>query len=196
MSAAEQSARERQFRDDLVAILPSLRSFARGLCGNREMADDLVQDTMNRAWRARDRYVDDSNFRAWIFKILRNQFYTTIRKGKRFVDCEEGLAERALTENGGQEQAVFVSEVAEALQRLTPDHREVLMLVGANGLEYAEAAVILGCATGTVKSRMCRARAALARELYGEDESDFGGMLAERSGMWERSDAHSAMMTG
>src|SRR3546814_9200057 len=77
------------FRDQLVALLPSLRAFARGLCGWRDMADDMVQDAMLRGWAARASFTPGTNFRAWMFMILRNQFYTTLRKDKRMTSRSE-----------------------------------------------------------------------------------------------------------
>ena len=153
------------FRDNLVAIIPSLRSFARGLCGNRDLADDLAQDAMTRAWSARQSFEPGSNFRAWMFMILRNQFYTTVRKNARMVNVEPEFIERALTVAPSQQDRLHVDDVARALQKLNPEQREVLMLVGANGVPYEEAAQIIGCAVGTIKSRLARGRTALAALL-------------------------------
>ena len=153
------------FRDNLVAIIPSLRSFARGLCGNRDLADDLAQDAMTRAWSARQSFEPGSNFRAWMFMILRNQFYTTVRKNARMVNVEPEVIERALTVAPSQQERLHVDDVAKALQKLNPEQREVLMLVGANGVPYEEAAQIIGCAVGTIKSRLARGRTALAALL-------------------------------
>lgn len=150
------------FRDQLVALIPSLRAFARGLCGWRDMADDLAQDAMTRAWAARASYTPGSNFRAWMFMILRNQFYTTIRKNRRMTSWDPEVAERVLVEAPAQENGIHVADVAKALQKLPADQREVLLLIGANGVSYEEAAEIIGCAMGTVKSRLARGRKALA----------------------------------
>jgi RNA polymerase sigma-70 factor, ECF subfamily len=150
------------FRDQLVALIPSLRSFARGLCGGRDMADDLAQDAMTRAWAARESYAQGTNFRAWMFMILRNQFYTTIRKSSRMTSWDPELAERVLVEAPAQQEGIHVSDVAKALQKLPVEQREVLLLIGANGASYEEAAEIIGCAIGTVKSRLARGRKALA----------------------------------
>lgn len=150
------------FRDQLVALIPSLRAFARGLCGWRDMADDLAQDAMTRAWAARASFTPGSNFRAWMFMILRNQFYTTIRKNRRMTSWDPEIAERVLVEAPAQENGIHVDDVAKALQKLPADQREVLLLIGANGVSYEEAAEIIGCAIGTVKSRLARGRKALA----------------------------------
>jgi RNA polymerase sigma-70 factor, ECF subfamily len=155
------------FRDQLVALLPSLRAFSRGLCGNRDMADDLAQDTMMRAWAARESYTQGSNFRAWMFMIMRNQFYTTIRKNARMTSLDPEVAERVLVVAPAQQNGINVEDVAKALQKLPAEQREVLLLIGANGLSYEETADVIGCAMGTVKSRLARGRAALTALIEG-----------------------------
>lgn len=158
---------DKLFRDQLVALLPSLRAFSRGLCGNRDMADDLAQDTMMRAWAARASYTQGSNFRAWMFMIMRNQFYTTIRKNARMTSLDPEFAERVLVVAPAQQNGINVDDVAKALQKLPAEQREVLLLIGANGLSYEEAAEVTGCAIGTVKSRLARGRTALAALIDG-----------------------------
>lgn len=158
----ETLAADQHFRDQMVALIPSLRSFARGLCGWRDMADDLAQDAMMRGWAARASFTPGTNFRAWMFMILRNQFYTTIRKNKRMTSWDPEVAERVLVEAPSQQSAIHVADVAKALQKLPAEQREVLLLVGANGVSYEEAAEIIGCAIGTIKSRLARGRKALA----------------------------------
>ena len=153
---------DKVFRDQLVALLPSLRAFARGLCGNREMADDLAQDTMMRAWAARESYTQGTNFRAWMFMIMRNQFYTTIRKNSRMTSLDPEVAERVLVVAPAQQNGINIEDVAKAMQKLPAEQREVLLLIGASGLSYEEAAEVIGCAMGTVKSRLARGRTALA----------------------------------
>jgi RNA polymerase sigma-70 factor, ECF subfamily len=155
------------FRDQLVALIPSLRSFSRGLCGGRDMADDLAQDAMTRGWAARASFTPGTNFRAWMFMILRNQFYTTIRKNSRMVSWDPEVAERVLVEAPAQQHAIHMTDVAKALQKLPAEQREVLLLIGANGLSYEEAAEVIGCAMGTVKSRLARGRKALAELIDG-----------------------------
>lgn len=163
---------EREFRDSLLAIMPSLRAFARGLCGNRDLADDLAQDAMMRAWAARDRYAAGTNFRAWIFIILRNQFYTTLRKNSRMVSWDPDIAARHLVMNENQQDGLHLRDVEAALAKLPAEQREVLMLVGAGGIPYDEAAQIMGCAIGTIKSRLARGRAALTALIDGPDADD------------------------
>jgi RNA polymerase sigma-70 factor, ECF subfamily len=179
VTSTEQSGESKQandvsdkvFKDQLVAIIPSLRSFARGLCGNREMADDMAQDAMMRAWAARDSFTPGSNFRAWMFMILRNNYYTTLRKNSRMVSWDPEVAERVLVTDASQHVGIDVADVAAALQKLSSEQREVLMLVGASGVSYEEAAEIMGCAIGTIKSRLARGRAALALLVDGPDEN-------------------------
>ncbi len=166
---------DKVFRDQLLALLPSLRAFARGLCRHREMADDLAQDTMMRAWAARASYSQGSNFRAWMFMIMRNQFYTTLRKNSRMTSLDPEVAERVLVVAPAQHNGINVDDVAKALQKLPAEQREVLLLVGASGVSYEEAAEIIGCAMGTVKSRLARGRAALASLIDGPAD---GGLLA------------------
>jgi RNA polymerase sigma-70 factor, ECF subfamily len=163
---------DRVFHENLVGIIPQLRSFARGLCGNRDLADDLAQDALTRAWAARQSFEPGTNFRAWMFMILRNQFYTTIKKNSRLVLSEPEFIERALTVEAAQQNRIDVQDVAAALQKLPAQQREALMLIGASELSYEEAAVIMECAIGTVKSRVARARAALARLVDGPEEID------------------------
>lgn len=158
------------FRDQMVRLIPSLRAFARGLCGNREMADDLAQDAMMRAWAARDSFTMGTNFRAWMFMILRNQFYTTIRKNSRMSSWDPEAAERLLVEAAPQQHAIHLSDVEKALQKLPLEQREVLLLVGAGGASYEEAAEITGCAIGTIKSRLARGRTALGNLINGPDD--------------------------
>jgi RNA polymerase sigma-70 factor, ECF subfamily len=167
MNAGEGADADKLFRDQLVALLPSLRAFSRGLCGNRDMADDLAQDTMMRAWAARTSYTQGSNFRAWMFMIMRNQFYTTLRKNARTTSLDPEVAERVLVVAPAQHNGINVDDVAKALQRLPAEQREVLLLIGASGLSYEEAAEIVGCAMGTVKSRLARGRTALAALIDG-----------------------------
>lgn len=175
-SAPERSApsasADKVFRDDLLAIIPQLRSFARGLCGNRDLADDLAQDAMTRAWAARSSYQPGTNFRAWMFMILRNQFYTTIRKNARMVSWDPEIAERLLVVDASQHDRINVEDVAKALQKLSVEQREVLMLIGANGMSYEEAAEVMGCAIGTIKSRLARGRVALSALINGPSQSE------------------------
>lgn len=177
-STPDKIAADEAFRDQLVAMIPQLRSFARGLCGWRDMADDLAQDTMTRAWSARASFTPGTNFRAWMFMIMRNQFYTSIRKSNRTTSLDPELAERTLIQSPEQQHHIHVADVAKALQKLPFEQREVLLLIGANGVSYEEAAEIVGCAVGTIKSRLARGRKALAVLIEGDDDAMF---MIERS---------------
>ena len=168
--SAETVGADEIFRDQLVAMIPQLRSFARGLCGWRDMADDLAQDTMTRAWSARASYTPGTNFRAWMFMIMRNQFYTSIRKSARMTSLDPEVAERTLVQMPEQQHHIHVDDVAKALQKLPYEQREVLLLIGANGVSYEEASEIIGCAIGTIKSRLARGRKALAVLIDGTED--------------------------
>ena len=158
-----------EFKRQMEALIPSLRAFARSLCGNPDMADDLAQEAMVRAWKARNSFTLGTNFRAWMFIILRNIFYTTVRKNSRMTSWDPEVAERILVEPATQHVGIDLSDVQRALDKLPAVQREMLMLVAAEGVSYEEAAVIAGCAIGTGTSRVARARAALVRMIEGND---------------------------
>jgi RNA polymerase sigma-70 factor (ECF subfamily) len=149
------------FRRELEEVIPHLRAFARGLCGRPDMADDLVQETMLKAWAAQDRFEPGTSMRAWTFVILRNAYLTDMRRNRFRGEYDEGVAERILTAPAGQEEPIHLSDMHRALLTLPPERREALLLVGAGGFSYEEAAEICGCAIGTIKSRVGRARATL-----------------------------------
>lgn len=123
-----------------------------------------------RGWAARASFAPGTNFRAWMFMILRNHFYTAIRKNKRMATWDPEVAERVLVEAPSQHNAIHVADVSRALQKLPPEQREVLLLVGANGLSYEEAAEVAGCAIGTIKSRLARGRKALTLLIDGSED--------------------------
>lgn len=149
------------FTAEMTASLPALRNFARSLCRQRDMADDLVQETMVRAWSSRHTFLPGSKFRPWLFTILRNQFYNAIRKSNRLVAWEPEAAERLLVQQPDQEERIHVADIEGALQRLPDRQREMLMLIAGAGLSYEEAAEVSDCKLGTVKSRINRGRAAM-----------------------------------
>lgn len=153
------------FKRELTAVVPHLRAFARGLCGRPDMADDLVQETMLKAWAAQDRFEPGTSMRAWTFVILRNAYLTDMRRNRFRGEYDEGVAERILTAPAGQEEPIHLSDLHRALLTLPAERREALLLVGAGGFSYEEAASICGCAVGTIKSRVGRARAALTEML-------------------------------
>jgi len=150
------------FKHDLTAVVPHLRAFARGLCGRADLADDLVQDALLRAWAARDRFVPGTSIRAWTFTILRNAWFTEMRRNRFRADYDEAQADRILTTPAAQEAPLHLADLSRALMELPAERREALLLVGAGGFSYEEAAAICGCAVGTIKSRVGRGRAQLS----------------------------------
>jgi len=156
-----------EFKDELASVIPQLRAFARSLCGNRDMADDLVQETMLKAWAARRRFEAGTSMQAWTHTILRNLFRSQMRRSRFTGEWDEAKAEEILSAPADQEQHMQLSDLQRALLELPPAQREALILVGAGGFAYEEAAEICGCAIGTVKSRVARARAAVERMLAG-----------------------------
>ena len=139
-------ASENQFKRDLVGLIPHLRAFARTLCGDAAAADDLAQDAV---------------MKAWAFMILRNQFYSDRRRSWRQTQLDQEAAERTLVATDDPSSPLALDELRQALTMLPSEQREALILVGAGGFAYEEAAEICGCAVGTVKSRVSRARRAL-----------------------------------
>ena len=153
------------FEDELLLLIPKLRGYARQLVRDRHDADDLVQDVVVRALGAKERFELGTNMRAWLFTILRNTWYTTVGKRRREVPDEDGHFADTLTAAPNQEWQCELSSLKAALDQLPPEHREAIIMVGAAGLSYEEAAEISGCALGTIKSRVNRARNRLARAL-------------------------------
>lgn len=158
-----------EFKAQMVAIIPSLRAFARGLCRDRDLADDLAQEAMMRAWAARESFTPGTNFRAWMFMIVRNQFYTSKRKSSRMASWDPEAAERILVQAPNQEMNLHLLDLDSALDRLPPQQREMLLLVAGAGMSYEEASEVAGCSLGTVKSRLARGRTALMRLVEGDD---------------------------
>jgi RNA polymerase sigma-70 factor, ECF subfamily len=162
---------QRSFRDQLLAEIPSMRAFAVSLCGNFATADDLVQDSLLKAWGHAASFQPGTNLRAWLFTIVRNTFYSLYRKRSREVQDSDGEYAERLSVAPTQEAAIELAEFRRALAKLSDEHREVLVMVGASGMSYEEVAEICGVAVGTVKSRVNRARARLA-ELLGISGAD------------------------
>lgn len=154
-----------EFKREMAEAIPYMRAFARSLAGDDSAADDLTQDALMKAWNARKRFRAGSNFRAWIFTIVRNQFYSNCRRSWRQVAWDQEQADRTLTGPSSMNGVLELDETRRALLELPDDQREAIILVGAGGFSYEEAASICGCAVGTVKSRVSRARAALATIL-------------------------------
>src|ERR1043166_2441938 len=157
------------FKNELLALIPFLRAFARSLTGNQEGADDLAQETLVKAWQSRATFIPGTNLKAWLFTILRNQFYSDRRRAWRQAPWDQEAAERIPGSAGEQSWAAELSDTARALSCLSAEQREALILVGAGGFSYEDAAKICDCAVGTVKSRVARARKSLIAILDGEE---------------------------
>lgn len=154
-----------QFKDELVAALPHLRAFARSLCGNRDMADDLVQETATRAWAARDGFTPGTSMRAWTFTILRNAYLSHLRRLQRSAarDAREPAPLDSVAAD--QETGLLLSDLNRALARLASERRTALLLVTTGDFTYEQAAEICHCPVGTIRSRVARARAELSAWL-------------------------------
>jgi len=163
-----------EVRAAMLAAIPSLRAFAISLCRNVDYADDLVQDTILRAWRNIDRFEPGSSLQAWLFTILRNGFYSQHRKQKREVADSDGSYAGRLRSAPEQPGTCDLQDLLGALAKVSVDQREALLLIVAEGLSYEEAAQVCGVAVGTVKSRVSRARQRLAELLAVEDVEDLG----------------------
>jgi RNA polymerase sigma-70 factor, ECF subfamily len=158
------------FHAQLVAIIPSLRAFARGLCGNRDQADDLAQEALTKAWAARASFAAGTNFKAWMFRILRNHFYTTANVAKRFVVMDPHSTVDMLVTPPNQGFERMKHDIERGLAQLPAPQREALILL-ESGLQWDEIAAVADCPIGTVKSRITRGRAALRLYLDGPPET-------------------------
>jgi RNA polymerase sigma-70 factor (ECF subfamily) len=180
-------------RDAMLAAVPSLRAFAISLCGNVDRADDLVQEALLRAWANLDSFEPGTNMAAWLFTILRNLFRSEYRKRRREVEDADGFYAESLTSLPDQSSHLEMDEFRRALELLPTDQRESLILVGASGFSYEEAAQICGCAVGTIKSRVNRARSRLAVILSIESADHFApdhetrAVVGQATGTWRRS---------
>ena len=159
--AKEPELTEYNFKREMLAALPNLRAFAISLIRSRDRADDLVQDTIMKAWAKQDSYQPGTNMRAWLVTILRNEFYSQIRKSGREVQDTDGVYTSRLSVPPEQHGSVDLQDFRAALAKLPDDQREAILLIGASGFAYEEAAEIIGCPIGTVRSRLSRARARL-----------------------------------
>jgi RNA polymerase sigma-70 factor (ECF subfamily) len=165
---------EPDLREALLAAVPSLRAFAISLSGQVDKADDLVQDTLLRALANLHRFERGTNLNAWLFTILRNLFHSEYRKRRREVEDPDGSYAGRLRIQPEQGSHLDFEDFRAALAQLPSDQREALLLVGASGFSYEEAASICGCAVGTIKSRVNRARLRLAALLNVDDVDDLG----------------------
>src|SRR3954464_1621950 len=161
-------------REAMLAAVPNLRAFAVSLCGDMDRANDLVQETLLRAWAHQDSFEPGTNMSAWLFTILRNHFRSEYRKRRREVEDGDGSYAESLKSHPEQHGRVEFEEFRAALAKLPPDQREALILVGASGFSYEEAATICECAVGTIKSRVNRARTRLSELMSIDSVDDFG----------------------
>lgn len=165
---------DREFKNDLIAFIPPLRAFAISLTGKVDRADDLVQETLLKAWANRSSFEPGTKLKAWLFTILRNEFYTVFRKRKREVEDADGIIAANVGVHPAQHSYMDLSDMQMALGLLPVDQREALLLVSASDMSYEEAAVICGVAVGTIKSRVNRARVKLGEILNLKEASEFG----------------------
>lgn len=167
--------RSTSLQDDLVAQVPNLRGFARSLAGDLARADDLVQETILRAWSKLDSFEEGTNLRAWLFTILRNVYFSEFRRKSREVEDVDGNYAATLMSAPGQQAHMDLMDFEREFAKLPVEQREALALVGASGFSYEEASDVCGVAVGTVKSRVNRARAALT-ETLGLKPGDIGSV--------------------
>ncbi|WP_300038427.1 RNA polymerase sigma factor [uncultured Roseobacter sp.] len=159
-------------RDELVEHLPAMRAFAISLTRNGATADDMVQDTVVKAWTNMDKFQEGTNMRAWLFTILRNTYYSSRRKARREVADVDGVHTEALAEKPAHDGRLQMTDFRDAFAQLSDEQREALLLVGASGFSYEDAAEMCGVAIGTIKSRTNRARQRLAELMHlNEDEA-------------------------
>jgi RNA polymerase sigma-70 factor, ECF subfamily len=163
---------------DLLASIPHLRALAIGMCGRTDRAEDLVQETLMKAWAKLSSFEPGTNLSAWLYTILRNEFYTELRKRRREVPDPEGTYAATLISQPAQDSRLDFQDLRAALAKLPVQQREAVLLVGASGLSYEAAAQICGCAPGTMKSRVHRARARLLAQLSSNKST-------QRDGNWD-----------
>lgn len=162
ISQAVRAVPTNSFRDLLTSEIPNLRAFAVSLSGSVHLADDLVQETLLKAWSNASSFREGTNMRAWLFTILRNSYFSLYRKRSREVRDADGIYAQTLSVTGSQESSIDLADFRTALGKLPEEQREVLIMVGASGLSYEEAAEVCQVAVGTIKSRLNRARIKLA----------------------------------
>jgi RNA polymerase sigma-70 factor, ECF subfamily len=161
-----------EFREQLIAAIPGLRAFGLSLTSRSDKADDLVQETLMKAWKHHDSFEPGTNLKAWLYTILRNEFYSQLRKRKREVEDADGFYSSRVAVHAEQDGHLELADLRVALAQIPEDQREAIILVGASGFSYEEAAQICNVAVGTIKSRVNRARVRLAVLLkFGKEES-------------------------
>ena len=165
--------KHRDPKEELVEHLPAMRAFAVSLTRNASLADDMVQDALVKAWSNLDKFQAGTNMRAWLFTILRNTYYSNRRKAKREVPDVDGAITASLSRKPDHDGRLNLMDFEAAFTKLPEEQREALILVGASGFAYEEAAETCGVAVGTIKSRVNRGRAKLAELLHLSDEDAF-----------------------
>ena len=156
-------------REEIVTHLRPLRAFAMSLTRDRARADDVVQDTVLKAWSNIEKFEPGTNMRAWLFTILRNTFYSERRKAAREVGDHDGTMSERMAVRPDHDGRLALADFRRAFEALPDVQREALILVGAEGFSYEEAAAMCGCAVGTIKSRANRGRRQLAVLLQMEE---------------------------
>jgi RNA polymerase sigma-70 factor, ECF subfamily len=169
-----------QFRDEMIAAIPGLRAFGISLTSRSDRADDLVQETLMKAWKHHDSFQPGTNMKAWLYTILRNEFYSHLRKRRREVEDADGLHASRVAVQAEQHGHLDMADLKVALQQLPEDQREAIILVGASGFSYEEAATICNVAIGTIKSRVNRARKKLGELMQIDSANEFAADLALR----------------
>jgi RNA polymerase sigma-70 factor, ECF subfamily len=164
----------KEFRNQLIAAIPGLRAFGLSLTSRSDKADDLVQETLMKAWKHHESFEEGTNLKAWLYTILRNEFYSQIRKLKREVEDADGFYSSKVAVHAEQHGHLDMADLQIALAELPEDQREAIILVGASGFSYEEAAVICSVAVGTIKSRVNRARNRLSSMLQIQSAENFG----------------------
>ncbi|MBV8428997.1 MAG: sigma-70 family RNA polymerase sigma factor [Hyphomicrobiales bacterium] len=167
------------FTRELLTTIPSLRAFARSLGATPDRADDLVQETLIKAWANQQSFVQGTNLKTWLFTILRNTAYSEYRKRWREVEDADGSYAAGLVSEPAQIAHLDMADFKLALSGVPQEQREALVLIGASGFSYDEAAKICGCAVGTIKSRVNRARQRLATTLGLNDISGDGEAITD-----------------
>lgn len=165
---------DKHFKKELLSHLGSLRAFGVSLCGNYDRADDLVQETVVKAWSKHESFTMGTNMKAWLFTILRNEFYGQMRKSGREISDPDDYFTNNMSQHPEQFGKLDLVDFKKALAQLPDDQREAIILVGASGFSYEEAAEMCDCAVGTIKSRVNRARKALQDILEVSGEGDYG----------------------
>lgn len=185
------------FRSDIVAIIPHLRASARVMTGgNSHFADDLVQDTIVNALQAEHQFTPGTNLKAWLFTILRNRFYTLVRRQKFTVSTDDDVLAQLHWAPAAQEGAIEAQAFKRAFNQLSPTHREVLVLTVIHGWPYEKVAEQCNCQVGTIKSRVNRARAQLKKMMLGSEDGEELTKFASSGKEGIRKSANAQMLIG